>query len=132
LIISQAGDGEGPSELLKDFRGHLQTDGYAAYNIFHTQKNVTLLHCMAHARRKFVETRANDQARADYVLDKIQQLYAIERKAADEQLSEADILQLMEKRRAKINFFLQRGPKNKSYFTNGLQSAMTSYVIKTT
>ena len=49
---------------------------------------------MAHARRKFVEARSNDQARADYVLDQIQQLYAIERKAADEQLSEADILQL--------------------------------------
>jgi Transposase IS66 family len=75
-------------------KGHLQTDGYAAYNIFDTQKDVTLLHCMAHARRKFVEARLNDQARADYVLDHIQQLYAIERKAADEQLSEVDVLQL--------------------------------------
>ena len=85
---------EGPSELLKDFRGHLQTDGYAAYNIFDTQKDITLLHCMAHARRKFVEACSNDQVRADYVLDQIQQLYAIERKAAEEQLSEASILQL--------------------------------------
>jgi hypothetical protein len=80
---------EGPSELLKEFRGHLQTDGYAAYNIFDTQKDITLLHCMAHARRKFVEARSNDQVRADYVLDQIRQLYAIERKAADEQLPEA-------------------------------------------
>jgi transposase len=55
---------------------------------------VTLLHCMAHARRKFVEARLNDQVRADYVLDQIQQLYGIERKAADEQLSEADRLHL--------------------------------------
>ena len=53
---------------------------------------------MAHARRKFVEARLNDQARADYVLDQIQQLYAIERKAADEQLSEADILQLRQEK----------------------------------
>jgi transposase len=82
------------SKLLKDFRGHLQTDGYAAYNVFDTQKGVTLLHCVAHARRKFVEARLNDQARADYVLAQIQQLYAIERTAADEQLSEADILAL--------------------------------------
>src|SRR3984957_18906138 len=95
---------EGPSELLKDFRGHLQTDGYAAYNIFNTRKDVTLLHCMAHARRKFVEARDNDQARADYVLDQIRQLYAIERKAADNQLSEADILQL---RRQKANPILE-------------------------
>src|SRR5580704_16939784 len=74
---------EGPSELLKDFRGHLQTDGYAAYNIFDTQKDVTLLHCMAHARRKFVEARSNDRMRARYALEKIQQLYAIERKATE-------------------------------------------------
>jgi hypothetical protein len=85
---------EGPSELLKDFRGHLQTDGYAAYNIFNTQKDVTLLHCMAHARRKFIESRLNDEARSDYALEQIQQLYAIERRAVDEQLTEADVLNL--------------------------------------
>jgi transposase len=71
---------------------------WACTNIFDMQKGVTLLHCMAHARRKFVEARSNDQARADYVLDQIQQLYAIERKAADEQLSEADILQLRQEK----------------------------------
>jgi hypothetical protein len=49
---------------------------------------------MAHARRKFVEARLNDQVRADYVLDQLQQLYGIERKAADEPLSEADRLHL--------------------------------------
>jgi transposase len=85
---------EGPSELLKDFRGHLQTDGYAAYNIFNTQKDVTLLHCMAHARRKFIESRLNDEARSDYALAQIQLLYGIERKATDEQLSESDVLAL--------------------------------------
>jgi len=85
---------EGPSELLKDFRGHLQTDGYAAYNLFNTQKDVTLLHCMAHARRKFIESRLNDEARSDYALEQIQQLYAIERRAIDEQLTEADVLKL--------------------------------------
>ena len=88
---------EGPSELLKGFKGHLQTDGYAAYNIFDTQKDVTLLHCMAHARRKFVEASTNDQARAGYALEQIQQLYAIERQAADELLPEADVLQLRQR-----------------------------------
>ena len=48
LFDYQPGRGRGgPSELLKDFKGHLQTDGYAAYNIFDQQKDVTLLHCMA-------------------------------------------------------------------------------------
>lgn len=95
LFDYQPGRGrEGPSELLKNFQGHLQTDGYAAYNIFKEQKDVTLLHCMAHARRKFIEAEQNDTTRARYALEQIQQLYAIERKATEEQLSDVDVLKL--------------------------------------
>ena len=36
---------------------------------------------MAHARRKFHEALPNDRKRAEYVLEQIQQLYAIERQA---------------------------------------------------
>jgi len=42
---------EGPQEFLEGFRGALQTDGYAAYNGFEKQDGVTLLACLAHARR---------------------------------------------------------------------------------
>jgi hypothetical protein len=49
---------------------------------------------MAHARRKFIETEQNDTVRSRHVLEQIQQLYAIERKATDEQLSELDVLKL--------------------------------------
>jgi transposase len=85
---------EGPSALLQDFKGHLQTDGYAAYNIFDQQKDITLLHCMAHARRKFVEARLNDQVRADYVLEQLQELYDVERQADEEQLPAEEVLKL--------------------------------------
>ncbi len=44
---------EGPDEMLKEFGGHLQTDGYSAYDHFEKQPKITLLACMAHARRKF-------------------------------------------------------------------------------
>ncbi|HVU97298.1 MAG TPA: IS66 family transposase [Puia sp.] len=95
LFDYQPGRGrEGPSQLLKDFKGHLQTDGYAAYNIFDQQKDVTLLHCMAHARRKFVEAQLNDAGRAEYALSQFQLLYAIERRAGDQQLSHERVLQL--------------------------------------
>ncbi|HVW59008.1 MAG TPA: IS66 family transposase [Puia sp.] len=93
---------EGPDGILKDFRGHLQTDGYSGYSHFDTQKGITLLHCMAHARRKFVEARLNDQARADYVLEQIQQLYAIERKANEEQLPAEEVLQLRQEKAVPI------------------------------
>jgi transposase len=95
LFDYQPGRGrEGPSEIQKNFQGHLQTDGYAAYNIFKEQKDVTLLHCMAHARRKFIEAEQNDTERSRYALEQIQQLYSIERKATDEQLNELDVLKL--------------------------------------
>lgn len=41
-----------PVRFLADFKGYLQVDGYAGY---HAIKNVTLVGCWAHARRKFDE-----------------------------------------------------------------------------
>jgi len=42
---------EGPTEILKDFKGYLQTDGYGVYDDFDKKPGITLIHCMAHARR---------------------------------------------------------------------------------
>lgn len=78
---------EGPNEILENFKGHLQTDGYAVYEDYDRKAGVTLLHCMAHARRKFDEARDNDLARAEYALTQIQKLYAIERQARDNNLT---------------------------------------------
>lgn len=75
--------GTGPEEVLKDFSGTLQTDGYAGYHQFEKNKDITLLACMAHARRKFDEAKENDVERAEYALSVIQQLYATERKARE-------------------------------------------------
>lgn len=78
---------EGPGECLKDFKGFLQTDGYAVYENFDKKVDITLLHCMAHARRKFDEAKDNDLTRASYVLTEMQKLYALERHAKSEALS---------------------------------------------
>jgi hypothetical protein len=77
---------EGPEELLKDYRGALQADGYSAYEYFEKQPGITLLACIAHARRKFDESLKNDKTRAEYVLELIQELYAIERQAREGQM----------------------------------------------
>ena len=79
---------EGPEEILKDFKGYLQTDGYAVYENFAKRDGITLLHCMAHARRKFDEAADNDKVRAEYAIAEIQKLYAVERNIKDESLSE--------------------------------------------
>ncbi len=42
-----------PRQFLKGFKGYLHTDGYAGYNDI---PNVTIIGCIAHARRKFAES----------------------------------------------------------------------------
>lgn len=74
---------EGPEELLKNFKGYLQTDGYKVYDEFNTRENITLIGCMAHARRYFDKALDNDKSRAEYALTEIQKLYAIERKCKE-------------------------------------------------
>jgi transposase len=74
---------EGPEIFLENFQGALQTDGYKAYEIFNSKPGVTLLACMAHARRYFEKALKNDPERAGYMLSKIQELYAIERRSKE-------------------------------------------------
>ncbi len=78
---------EGPRKLLSDFKGYLQTDGYAVYDWFGKQKDITLMSCMAHARRMFEKALGDDQKRAEYAMTEIQKLYHIERRARQQGLS---------------------------------------------
>jgi transposase len=78
---------EGPMQVLEHFKGYLQTDGYAAYDIFDQRPGITLMHCMAHARRMFNEALENDFERASYALNEIQKLYTIERTGKEAGLS---------------------------------------------
>jgi len=75
-----------PKEQLKNFKGYLQTDAYVAYDQFKQHPDIIALHCLAHARREFEKALSNDKARAEYALQCFQQLYALERKARDQNL----------------------------------------------
>lgn len=86
FIYHKSRSGDAPKEVLKDFKGYLQVDGYAAYDQFERQSDVVLLACMAHIRRKFHEALSNDKVRADYALDQIAQLYAVEKQARQEEV----------------------------------------------
>ncbi len=66
---------DGPIAFLQDYRGALQSDGYAAYDAF--EKQLTMHGCWAHARRYFFE--AQDRELAKHALLEIGQLYGIER-----------------------------------------------------
>jgi transposase len=98
LFDYQVGRGrEGPQAMLQNFQGHLQTDGYSAYEIFSHKEGVTHLHCMSHARRKFFEAQNNDPQRAQYALTQIQLLYDIERRCRQQQFSQQQVREQREK-----------------------------------
>lgn len=75
-----------PLPILKDFVGYLQTDGYAVYEKYARKDGVTHLACWAHARREFEKALDNDKPRAEKALLLVQKLYAVERKAKEENL----------------------------------------------
>ncbi|WP_143559537.1 IS66 family transposase, partial [Sphingobacterium sp. JB170] len=66
--------GHVPKSMLDNFKGYLQTDGYAAYQQYGQKKDITHLACWAHARREFEKALQNDRPRAEKALLMIQKL----------------------------------------------------------
>jgi transposase len=89
----QPGRGEKCTEgILKNFRGIIQTDGWHVYEgVARRQKEITQICCMAHARRKFVESLPYDKDLSEYALAKFNALYEIERKCKEQGLSYDEI-----------------------------------------
>jgi len=84
----QSGRGrEGPKAMLEDFKGYLQTDGYVVYDYFAKEKHITILNCMAHARRYFDKALDYDRNAAEHVLSEMQLLYKVERFARNMELN---------------------------------------------
>lgn len=80
--------------ILQNFKGYLQTDGYAGYNVYGKKSGVTHLGCWAHARREFERALDNDRSRSEHVLVEIQKLYAVERRAREQGLLPQQIKEL--------------------------------------
>lgn len=79
-----------PDELLKPFKGFLQTDGYAVYNKIaktRADKDIILVNCLAHARRKFSDALDSDRKRAEIAMLKFQQVYEVEREVRENNLN---------------------------------------------
>ncbi|SEN63135.1 IS66 C-terminal element [bacterium A37T11] len=68
-----------PQELLKNFSGVLQSDGYECYNTLSKREDITLCCCLAHARRYFEQSQGNDKVRSTHALNVFGRLYDIER-----------------------------------------------------
>ena len=86
MVLFEYNKGRGkvvPEKFFEKFSGTIQSDGYIVYQSFTTKGEITLLGCMAHARRYFEQALNNDPVRSQYVLLLIQRLYKMERKVKE-------------------------------------------------
>lgn len=80
-------DSSGPKAMLAGFKGILQTDGYIVYDsLYRNHPDILLTYCMAHARRYFVIAVGDDEKQANYVLDEMQLLYALEQRMREQEM----------------------------------------------
>jgi len=84
-------------ELLANYQGAVQTDGYEAYSIYENKKGVLLLGCWAHARRKFTEALKEDKSGAEYALEQIGMLYRVETMAMEQDMNDEQRSELRKK-----------------------------------
>lgn len=69
--------GEIPRTQLRGYEGAIQTDGYKVYDEFEHVRGITVLACMAHVRRKFVDAQKSNPLAAEAV-KYIATLYTLE------------------------------------------------------
>lgn len=67
--------------ILRDYRGILHSDKYAAYQRLAEKKIITWCPCWSHIRRKFFEAESGDIHFRDWVLRKIRYLFMLEKVA---------------------------------------------------
>ena len=86
---------ESALELLGRFSGTLQRDGYGVYgSIAKDRPDLTEAGCLAHGRRKFVDALPDEPKEAEWWVNQIRKLYAIEQHARENQMTAAQRLEL--------------------------------------
>jgi len=88
--LSLTRSGSVAEERLENFKGLLQTDGYAGYQNLRKRKNISGFGCLSHARRKFVEVLKvtnNPEGIAAQLIEHLKPLYALEEKMRELKLN---------------------------------------------
>ena len=84
---------EGPIQFIgKDYTGKVHADAYSGYDELFRASKATEAGCNAHARRKFEYALDSDPVRAARMLVLWGRLYAIEKRAKDEQYTDEQLL----------------------------------------
>ena len=71
----------GPKEILQNYQGILQCDGYTVYDKIGSSGQITLAGCLVHVRRKYIEAKDSDATMANHALDIFAKIYKLEKQA---------------------------------------------------
>ena len=82
LLLQANSLGNVAVEKLAGFTGPVLTDGFKSYDEHLNEANIPHAYCWAHARREFLPLEGHDP-NVKPILDLIDELFAIERKAKD-------------------------------------------------
>ena len=87
FVYTPSWEGKPIQELLKDFHGTLQTDGFSGLDPLYRKPGAPIrAGCLAHLRRKFLQAFELGDARAAGPLSVIQKIYKIERQMSEKGL----------------------------------------------
>lgn len=79
---------DGPARILVGYRGAIHTDSYPGYDHLFLPEGATEVACWAHARRKFVDAEGSESRLAKEAVERIGELYAVERIAKARELDD--------------------------------------------
>ena len=118
--------------MLDGYKGAVQTDGYKAYEALAPTRWITLLHCMAHARRKFENIKAQYPQDIQVVLKYFAFLYQIEANLKERHASLEEIQKEREEKSVPILNKIEQWLKQKSLVTTPKSSLgeAISYTLK--
>lgn len=74
---------DGPLSILRGYRGAIHADAYPGYDRLFLPEGAAEVACWAHVRRKFIDAETTEPDFSKHAVDRIRELYAIERSAKD-------------------------------------------------
>jgi hypothetical protein len=104
--FSQRHDGQAVDQLLAGYEGYLVADAHVVYDHLYKSGKVIEVGCWAHCRRYFFAARESDPERANWALERIRDLFLLERAAARARRSDRQRLR-QEKSKPIVDAFCQ-------------------------
>lgn len=95
--------GDVAREIVGDFQGYLQTDGYAGYNFLGEAEGITHVGCLVHVRRKFDQamkagSKKSKKGTTATVINLIANIYRHEKQAREANLGPEAVLAMREEK----------------------------------